>query len=168
MKFINLLCLSVLLLSFQAYGAKCSKSSIVTNTKKACEIWKKSKMAGCEEIKKLKYCRGSYNWVQSAVNENYVILCHQTKKLVSTMEKPKKLLGKAVGGLLLFDLLNDFGLKSNATEGQWIRYMWAKPGQDHLSPKDTYLLKCDDAVIGGGAWNCKDCPKVDTPAKYKK
>jgi methyl-accepting chemotaxis protein len=147
---------SLMLVSFSAFSADCTKADAKKAVEFACSAIEKSGKDGLKEIQKFKYCGQNYVWIQDSPEVRMVL--HPIKR---------KLNHKAHGGRNKKDLKGykdkkgkaifiEFDKVANANAaGGWVDYVWPKPGAEDATPKVSYVKKCGGGlnwVAGSGIW----------------
>lgn len=127
--------------------AVCSDEVVKAKTKWACDLATAKKEGSLREIKQMRYdCCGE---------PNYVWINDLAPKMVMHPIKPqldgKDLSGHAdpAGKKLFVEFVKAVNSKP---EGDWVDYLWTKFGESDPTPKKSWVMKCNNWVVGSGTW----------------
>lgn len=154
MKSALILVLGVLVLGYQAKAEECSKENAEKQVKEVCEdIIAKGKDVKKEWPKKLLFenCGKNYVWVQDT-DEHMKMVMHPIKV---------RLNGQALDTHVdenNFKLFVEFDKAAKKkADGDWVDYVWAKPGKEKASSKTSFVKLCKSKdgtawIAGSGVW----------------
>ncbi|SMF01198.1 cache domain-containing protein [Pseudobacteriovorax antillogorgiicola] len=144
-----IICLGFLGISLSSAGfaIDCEKEQAKQAVLDICSKIESNGKSALKDVAKFRYCGSNYVWVQDS---NVKMVLHPIKPRLNGRDLTKN---KDEKGKLLF-VEFDKAAKSNAG-GDWVNYVWAKPGAEKATPKVSFVKRCGGDlgwVAGSGIW----------------